>query len=158
MPFGRLLAPSIALSLLKPALARRGITSSIHYFQIDYAEREGVRLYNAVADEDPLPLWKLAGEWIFAGEVIDQTPREVEAYVEFLKDCDHGLNRIRKLSQRMIDRLLAARENAAAFLDHVLEKVLRDEPRVVGFTSTFQQHVASLALARRIKAARPATF
>ena len=158
MPFGPLFTPSIALSLLKPALARRGVASRVHYFHIDYAERAGLRFYNGIANELSLPLWKLAGEWIFAGQVVEQTSQDVDAYVEFLKDRDSGLNRTRKTSQRVIDRILAARQDSAAFLDDVLARLLRDEPRVVGFTSTFQQHVASLALARRIKAVRPGTF
>jgi ribosomal peptide maturation radical SAM protein 1 len=33
--------------------------------------------------------------------------------------------------------------------------VLHEDPRLVGFTSVFQQHTASLALAKRIKQARP---
>jgi len=158
MPFGPLFTPSIALSLLKPALVRRGISCRNFYFTIDYAERVGLRFYNAVVREHPLPLWKLAGEWIFAGHVVDNSPDDIQAYVEFLKDRERGLNRTRKMPERMIDRVLAERVNAAAFLDDVLEKVLRDEPRVVGFTSTFQQHLGSLALARRIKAARPDVF
>jgi len=158
MPFGPLFTPSIALSLLKPALIGRGISCRNFYFTIDYAERVGLRFYNAVVLGDPMPLWKLAGEWIFSGHVGGNTPEDIPAYLEFLKDRDHGLNRTRRISQRTIDRLLAARENAGVFLDDVLERLLRDEPRIVGFTSTFQQHVASLALARRLKAARPDTF
>lgn len=158
MPFGPLFTPSIALSLLKPALARRGMTSRTHYFMIDYAARVGLHLYNGIVQDYPLPLWKLAGEWIFSGEVVDQTPEDVQAYVEFLQDCGRGLNRTRKVTERMLDRVLAARANAGAFLDECLEKILRDAPRVVGFTSTFQQHVASLALAKRIKSVSPETF
>ncbi|MCM2255031.1 MAG: RiPP maturation radical SAM C-methyltransferase, partial [Vicinamibacteria bacterium] len=39
-----------------------------------------------------------------------------------------------------------------------LAEILAAGPRLVGFTSIFQQHVASLALARRLKQASPATF
>jgi ribosomal peptide maturation radical SAM protein 1 len=158
MPFGPLFTPSIALSLLKPALVRRGISCRNFYFMLDYAERVGLRFYNGIVLDHPLPLWKLAGEWIFAGHVAGDTAGGRDAYVELLRDRDRGLNRTRKMPQRTIDRVLAARENSGAFLDEVLEELLRDEPRIVGFTSTFQQHVASLALAKRIKAARPGTF
>src|SRR6185503_12803258 len=44
------------------------------------------------------------------------------------------------------------------FLEECLEEVVAARPRLVGFTSVFQQHVASLALARRIKRALPETF
>ena len=159
MPFGPLFTPSIALSLLKPALTRRGISCRNFYFLIDYAERAGLRFYNAVVQEKPLPLSKLAGEWIFSGEVLDGGSDAIQAYIQnVLEDRDRGLNRTRKLPRRLIDRVLAERANAGAFLDSVLEQILRERPRVVGFTSTFQQHVPSLALARRIKAADPEIF
>jgi len=54
--------------------------------------------------------------------------------------------------------LLRARERVDSFLDKCLEMLMRDRPSVVGFTSIFQQHTASLALARRLKHARPSTF
>src|SRR6185503_6720726 len=44
---------------------------------------------------------------------------------------------------------------ADAFIDECLERVLKEKPLVVGFTSSFHQHVPSLALARRLKQARP---
>ena len=159
MPFGPLFTPSIALSLLKPALAGRGISSRTFYFLIDYAERVGLRFYNAIVRHESLPLAKLTGEWIFSGELLDHDPDAARDYVEaILHNRGKGLSRERKLPQRLIDRVLAERENAGAFLDSVTEQLLREKPRLVGLTSTFQQHVPSLALAKRIKAASPETF
>ena len=51
--------------------------------------------------------------------------------------------------------MLLAREQVDGFLEWCREDILRARPRVVGFTSTFQQHVASLALARLVKEAVP---
>lgn len=159
MPFGPLFTPTIALSLLKPALSRRGISSSTHYFLIDYAERVGLRFYNSIVDHDLIPLTKLAGEWIFSGALLDSSPEDVRAYVEqVLLDRDRGLNRCRKVSRRRIERLVAEHAAAGAFLDFCVEQLLPLEPRVVGLTSAFEQHVPSLALAKRIKAAAPDTF
>src|SRR5207244_4488072 len=39
-----------------------------------------------------------------------------------------------------------------------LAEIVDARPAIVGFTSVFQQHVASLALARRLKTARPSTY
>ncbi len=159
MPFGPLFTPTIALSLLKPALTRRGISSTTHYFLVDYAERVGVRFYNSIVDHDLIPLTKLAGEWIFSGALMGSNAEDVQAYVKkVLLDRDKGLNRCRKVSRRRIERLVAEHAAAGAFLDFCLEQLLPHEPRVVGLTSSFEQHVPSLALARRIKAAAPDTF
>ena len=159
MPFGPLFTPTIALSLLKPALSRRGISSSTHYFLIDYAERVGLRFYNSIVGHDPIPLTKLAGEWIFSGALLGSTEDDLRAYIdEVLLDQDHGLNRCPKVSRRRIARLVAEHANADAFLDLCLEQLLAQKPRVVGLTSAFEQHVPSLALARRIREAAPETF
>jgi ribosomal peptide maturation radical SAM protein 1 len=159
MPFGPLFTPTISLSLLKPALARRGISSTTHYFLIDYAERVGVRFYNSIVDHDFIPLTKLAGEWIFSGALLGSSPEGVQTYVEkVLLDRDHGLNRCRKVSRRRIERLVAEHAAAGAFVDVCLEQLLAHQPRVVALTSAFEQHVPSLALAKRIKAAAPDTF
>ena len=54
--------------------------------------------------------------------------------------------------------ILEARDAARAFVDWCAERVVDAQPRIVGFTSVFQQHLASLALAKRIKALLPETF
>ena len=148
MPFGPLFTPSMALSLLQPSLRRRGFSARTHYFLIDYAERVGMRFYSGIAGSSSIPLDRMAGEWIFSGTLFDDDGDAPQAY---LRD-------VLRMPKRMRERVLRAREDAPAFLDACVETLLRDAPRVVGFTSTFQQHAASLALAKRIKAASPETF
>src|SRR5262249_12698268 len=53
--------------------------------------------------------------------------------------------------------LLRVRALAAYFLDYCLALVPWRDYAVVGFTSTFEQNIASLALAKRVKAAHPGT-
>lgn len=157
MPFGPLLYPSIALSLLQPGVRRHGYSCSSFYFLFDYAERVGMRFYNNITQGLRPPLGKLAGEWIFSGALFDRTADDAERYVaDVLETRLHGVRRARKpVSRRTIERVLAAGRDASAFLDQCVEKLLHERPRIVGLTSTFQQHVPSLALARRIKQADP---
>src|SRR5258708_22444047 len=54
-------------------------------------------------------------------------------------------------------RVRRARGEVDPFLEACLAEIVRERPPLVGFTSTFQQHLASLALARRIKQALPET-
>jgi ribosomal peptide maturation radical SAM protein 1 len=56
------------------------------------------------------------------------------------------------------ETLARVRSAAAPFLERCLEEVPWGDYDVVGFTSVFEQHVASLALARRIKASHPGVF
>lgn len=160
MPFGPLFSPSIGLSLLKSGLTRAGFSSRVHYFTIDFAERVGSQFYLGVADGHRPALRNLPGEWIFSRALFGGSDEEEREYVETLLRRKPGKTSAarRVLSNSVIERVLRARGIAGAFLDRCAEKVLRESPRIVGFTSVFQQHTASLALAQRIKAVSPDTF
>jgi len=160
MPFGPLLYPSIGLSLLKAALTRDGIRSRIHYFTIDFAEIVGSPFYNGMANGVRPPLQFLAGEWIFSAALFPRDEERDSLYLETnIRRRPAQTARSRRRAPRAAaDRLLRARSHVEQFLDQCLAKVLRDKPKIVGLTSVFQQHTASLALAQRIKRARPETF
>ncbi len=51
--------------------------------------------------------------------------------------------------------MLGKREGLAGLLDDLIDKYRLDEANVVGMTSMFSQHVASLAMARRLKERNP---
>jgi ribosomal peptide maturation radical SAM protein 1 len=146
MPFGPVMAPSIGLSLLQSELARNGIAARSRYFSIRFAELVGWSFYSGIANGFEPSMQELAGEWIFNRALFDVSPDDDARYV------DEILGRCRR---EVIDRILRARSRVERFVDACLDEVLAARPRVVGFTSTFQQHVASLALAKRIKQRRP---
>ena len=160
MPFGPLLYPSIGLSLLKAGLTRNGIHSRIHYFTIDYAEIVGSPFYNGMANGVRPPLQFLAGEWIFSAALFPRDEERDRQYLETnirRRPAQTARSR-RRAPREAAERLLRARSHVDRFLDQCLAKVLRDQPKIVGLTSVFQQHTASLALAQRIKRASPETF
>ncbi|MBI3932940.1 MAG: RiPP maturation radical SAM protein 1 [Acidobacteria bacterium] len=158
MPFGPVFAPSIGLSLLKAQLTRHGTPSRVRYFSIDFAERVGQDFYCGIASEGRPSTRELAGEWIFSRALFESALDDPEAYVQevLLKPgmpCSDS-----RITPALVRRVLRARDVASGFVDWCLEEIRREQPRVVGFTSVFQQHVASLALAQRLKRAMPATF
>lgn len=160
MPFGTVMAPALGLSLLKSGLTRAGISSTIQYFSIRFAELLGWSNYTDFAhrDGEGPTILELAGEWIFNGSLFDITREQEERYVrEILIDRAAWPQPMPPIPREVIDRILRARSRAGRFLDWCVERVLEHEPRVVGFTSSFQQHVSSLALARRLKHQRPDT-
>ncbi|HEV2722346.1 MAG TPA: RiPP maturation radical SAM C-methyltransferase [Thermoanaerobaculia bacterium] len=157
MPFGPLLYPSMSLSLLQPGLVRRGYSCDVFYFMLDYAERVGMRFYVGISHSRQPPLGRLAGEWIFAGQLFERSEADIQRYVdEILEMRLHGTRRASpRIPRRTIERIVEQARDAGAFLDECVERLLRARARVVGLTSTFQQHAAALALAKRIKAAAP---
>lgn len=149
MPYGPAFSPSIGLSLLKAALAAQGVPARVRYFSLDLAERLGRRLYVTLSTEGRLSMVDLAGEWTFAPALFGPAAGAEEAYFSEVLDSP---------SPALRAQLRRVRGLVPGFLDRCLDEVLAAAPRIVGFTSVFQQHVASLALARRIKEARPETF
>ncbi|MEA1647606.1 hypothetical protein UAJ10_01065 [Nitrospirillum sp. BR 11164] len=65
MPVAALHYPVIGLSLLKGALARRGMAADIRHFYLDFADYIGFDAYAAV--EDSRYFLAMVGDWVFAG-------------------------------------------------------------------------------------------
>jgi len=157
MPFGELFSPSMGLSLLKGALNRDGVPSVIRYFGLPFARRIGRPLYFDLSTDDRLSARQLAGEWLFAAALFDRTSEDDERYFNDILRCRSGwvIEDVPPLHPATIRRLADSRRHVEPFLDECVEEVLALRPRLVGFTSVFQQHVASLALARRLKERAP---
>lgn len=158
MPFGTVLFPSLGLGLLRARLAREPISVAVKYFTIRFAEIIGRVTYEYIAVNGPYVQQELAGEWIFSHALIEQTQNDVERYIDEILVKRQGRMAGRPVRQSDIRTILRVRGRVLAFLDECVDEIVQLKPRIVGFTSVFQQHVASLALARRIKKALPETY
>lgn len=160
MPFGPVFSPSIGLSLLKAGLTKRGIPVRVRYFSIEFAQRVGQAFYCGIATEGQPSILDLAGEWIFSRGLFATTAEDDATYVEeVLRQRSAAMAAVgHAASAALIERIFRARGQVEDFLELCLQELVRESPKIVGFTSAFQQHVASLALARRIKQALPDTF
>ena len=155
MPFSGTNRPALGLSLLKAALSARGIGSEVVYLNLRYEALVGVNAYRLVEGS---PSSLLLGEWIFAEALWGRNADRDECYLRMLLDgVRSGTSVLNEgFSIEEIARVVGeARECAEGFINHCLDEVPWDEFRVVGFSSTFQQHVPSLALAKRLKARQP---
>lgn len=158
MPFGPLSQPSIGLSLIRASLPD-GIRSRIFYATIRFAELIGARWYDLIAEGFPNTT-DLAGEWIFRGCLTADEPARVEQYVREVLASSSGwacASDDAPSFEHFVERLREIRALAPTFVEHCADDVLSDRPRIVAFTSVFQQNVASIALARRIKLRAPDT-
>jgi ribosomal peptide maturation radical SAM protein 1 len=171
MPFGPLFWPSIGLSLLKAGLERQGVSTRVLYFTVPFADRIGPSYYSMLSNSKP-SLSELTGEWIFSAALFGSDPGAEQRYVDEILDTKSGPSAVpragvlasgsrrssRPVSARRVQRLRRARALAPAFVDRSVEAIVREQPSIVGFTSVFQQHTASLAAAERLKRLRPDTF
>lgn len=157
MPFGELFSPSMGLSLLKGALNRDGISSVVRYFGLPFARRIGRPLYFDLSTDDRLSARQLAGEWLFAHALFERTAEDDERYFDSILRCRSGwvIDDVAPLHPATIRRLADSRRHVEPFLDECADQIVGLHPRLVGFTTVFQQHIASLALARRLKERAP---
>jgi len=144
MPFLGVDRPSLAAGLLKAAVEQRGISCDCKYFNITFAKMVGIRTYSDILDA---PLTVLAGEWIFSQLYYGQTFSDWMKYEgEVLKCPVWGLD-----VERWGDSIRAALNLAPSFLRVVFESNDWEQYDLVAFTSTFEQTMPSLCLARMIR-------
>ncbi|MDX6769072.1 MAG: RiPP maturation radical SAM C-methyltransferase [Elusimicrobiota bacterium] len=150
LPFGPLNMPSIGLSLLQACLKDKGIRSQCLYLTLPFAKAVGVELYNDITSGKPDSA-DMLGEWIFA-ESLNPGRTDADAY---LKGVLRAGGKGSAETDALFSQALQARERATEFIESCAVEIDWGRYPVVGFTSIFQQNVASLALARRIKTAHP---
>jgi ribosomal peptide maturation radical SAM protein 1 len=149
MPFGALERPALSLSLLKAHCDRLGVACDTRYLTFDFADQVGLGDYLWMCSDD-VPYTAFAGEWLFSSALYGARPYADGAYT------DEVLRRAFRLDDAALTRLQRMRVKVEPFLDHCLSTVRWDDYTLVGFTSVFQQNLASLALAARVKRSHPA--
>lgn len=152
LPFDSGKFPSLALSLLKAGLIRQSIACDVRYFSLEYIERIGWADFCELHDNSLGSA--LLGEWIFAEVAHGEDRPDLDPFT-YLTDvlapaCPAG-----RFSPTLVRAALAARSGAASFIDDCVRSVDWSEYAVLGLSSSFQQNMASLAFARRVKAIYP---
>jgi ribosomal peptide maturation radical SAM protein 1 len=144
-PFFSVVRPALGVSLLKAALAEGSIDSRVEYLNLRFADRIGVDFHESAATGVANTL--LVGEWIFSPMVngTDKPARE-DAYLATLRTI---------YSSHHLAELDAIRAAARSFVEEEAKRLAEDGPMLIGFSTSFQQNCASIALALRIKQLRP---
>ncbi len=150
MPYSRIELTSVALGLLQAKLMEAGYDAKSVYANILFAEKIGTLDYTRVSLFRP----RLAiADWTFSHI----------AFPDFSPDNNEYLNLVMTMNEvytpvdrnRLDDLLWTVREGATTFIDELSGRILESDPKIVGCSSTFCQHVPSLALLRRIHELSP---
>ncbi|MBE1530424.1 RiPP maturation radical SAM C-methyltransferase [Actinomadura algeriensis] len=150
MPWAAIDMPPIGLGVLA-RLARtkltgidvRTVSGNLDY--IDWlAERSPMSMgdYKFFAVDSH---FESCGDWVFAPALHD-TERHAGEFEQMARTRFPG---------ERVDRMLELRALSDEFVRDFAERIVAMAPDVVGFTSTFQQNVASLAAARHVKRLAP---
>lgn len=156
MPLSKTNRPSLGLSILKAHLGRLDIPCDVLYLNLKYAERIGSALHGSLND---MPTVLLAGEWLFSGAVCTNPP-DLDGFLASAFDL---LQMRSPISPRpRIDGIASVLRSVLPSIEPFLEDCIGEVPwsryRAVGFSLLFEQTMASLALAARLKALRPDLF
>jgi ribosomal peptide maturation radical SAM protein 1 len=163
LPFASVRRPSLGLGLLKAALQREGWGCDVAYLNLRFAEQIGVENYHNI---DNFAVETLLGEWIFSKALWGTlTPDPVQYYIAVLRpamweafqNTDQALGSVVDEAE-CLAKLLNLQSEAERFVDCCVSMYDWSMYDIVGFTTTFQQNVAALALARRLKEIRPDLF
>ena len=151
MPWQALDAPSLQIGLLQAVLERADIPCRSFSFHL------GLQAFLAKSWKSPTPpftpedyreiadRWaELAvGDWAFTVASVRKPSKDKDrAYFELLT--------ARGLSAEMQAKLRVLRELAPGFIAQCADEILASRPAVVGFTLTFTQTLASVALAHEL--------
>jgi ribosomal peptide maturation radical SAM protein 1 len=157
MPWALLELPSIALGILSSVLRDAGFSPVVRSFNLTFLELLNRDVPAGVAPVSLQDYREIAdasstsglGDWLFSVPPFRELcPEEDARYLE-------RLARESVLPERLLARARWIRERVPAFIDACVEELLRHEPAMVGFTTTFNQNVPSLLLARRLKERAP---
>ena len=148
MPFASSDRPSLAAGLLKSLLRERGIACDCKYFNLTFCRLAGQERYRRLAEFASTNV--LAGEWIFSQAYYGEAFSSWESYSrEVLGHPAWGVG------EDYRETVLELSKLAPAFLRIAYEACDWSQYDLVGFTSTFEQTLPSLCLARMIRAAHP---
>lgn len=155
MPFGPLTSPSIGLSLLKEGLIKKGFKVEIKYFTIDFADLIGAEIYSLISNGYPVN-HDMVGEWIFSNLMFDYSSNQQEKFINEIilgNNKNHSKKFLtrKSIDNKFKDSIYSIIDKLPKFIGNCLDEIENINPKIIGFTSVFQQQLASLCLARKIK-------
>lgn len=149
MPFAPVESPSIGVSLLKSGLTKMGVECRIYYANLDFAEKVGLGIYQYIAERTVLE-----GEWIFSNGVFGPIRNTREARL-ILEERYRSAGVDKETFDLIYAQLLSVQLEAVAFVNEFARTVKAGSTDIVGFTCTYNQTCASLAVARELKERNP---
>jgi ribosomal peptide maturation radical SAM protein 1 len=150
MPWALSDRPSVQCGLLKAGLEAAGHTVDVHYLNLALAVGIGADMYLQIA-EMPAERTLMLGEWLFTVAAFGPVGGE-DSYRAAFPAVDEACAKLGLTFEKLC-------ELRGTWLPQWLDKVMGDidwqRYDLVGFTSTFEQNVAALAGAARVKRLAP---
>jgi ribosomal peptide maturation radical SAM protein 1 len=147
MPYGALERQALGLSLFKARLRAEGFQCDINYLTFVFARLIGIENYSWFTNN--IPHTAFAGEWTFTQSLYGDRVKTADGYIKTV------LQGAWQLDNQSINRIIHAQKMSEYFLEFCMKTIRWKDYALVGFTSTFEQNISSLALAKKIKSEYP---
>jgi ribosomal peptide maturation radical SAM protein 1 len=148
MPFYLIARPAIQLGLLQSIAEQAGFAADSYHLNLNLASLLGSTIYEEMSCNRE----SMMCEWLFSSAAFGDSVPDDEAYYEafpqvgcWAAEIGKDLSYLSHLRHTVIP----------SFITDCVEQIPWETYQVVGFSSSYQQNVASLALARQIKAQFP---
>jgi ribosomal peptide maturation radical SAM protein 1 len=146
-PWAAIDVPSLALGILRRTVLDAFPDAEVEVVQaqLDYVDWITERFDFGLSDYRYYSLdtyFLGCGDWVFSSALYDDPDWRVAEFIE-----RHG----KGMTDEEMAMNLRLHELAPQFITELAERIVASAPDVVGFTTTFQQNTAALAIARRIK-------
>ncbi len=151
MPWARSDTPSIQCGLLASVVREAGHDCAVHYLNVELAAVVGPATYTGIAEAGGERLHQF-GEWLFSYAALGDVRPEEDYYAEF-PEVENIWRDVTGGGRPEISAL--RREVLPQWLARCAEEIDWASYDVVGFSSTFLQNTASLAMGRILKERHP---
>ena len=154
MPWGATREPCLGLSILKSVLLQHGVGCDVVH-----APMQLLRYLKAETNDLVASTWA-ASDFVFTREFEDGvTPEQLEVLRKLTQDsqdCLAAFPRTMQNPEPFVSKVLRLRQEIIPrFLDDLMAEIDYSRYSLIGFTCLFDQTIASLALARRIRRRYP---
>jgi ribosomal peptide maturation radical SAM protein 1 len=150
MPLSSLTRPSLALTQLQSVVRKHfpgRADASVHYLHHDFAHFLGMEAYEEL--NSFVHHGTGLGDWFFRATAWPGVADNADEY--FQRYYPQHTPRNRQIREMVLEK----RAGLETFLDAMIDHYELDKADLVGLTSMFSQHVATLAMAQRIKQRNP---
>ncbi|WP_262692819.1 RiPP maturation radical SAM C-methyltransferase [Kordiimonas aestuarii] len=145
MPFGPSRMPSLGLSMIAQVLRAAEVSVQVSYPLVDFIKAMGERDFDMISNA----FGKLSlGEWLFSRAV-----DPVGSVEDFLSLSNESIRPAQvPVLRQLVEKAIPI---AAKLVEDTAQRIVKLAPRIVGLSSSFQQQMASIALARRLRELMP---
>ncbi len=151
MPYAQLTMPPMAMGILPAVLKQNGITVESVYANLLFAERIGSYMEVLLKTHKNLYI----PEFLFSEAAFPGTTDVDQFLADIAGQHWHGKQFVERGHGKQLARYC---NEARTFINDLAKTLLKKSPGIIGCSSSFLQHVPSIALLRKIKELSPETI